>query len=302
MSIISKPTVTPNRVGILVAYLGSHGEEGMLPAELDDILSPAAVGSHGLEEAPTDSDSATVRELREEARALGLLEDADGGRIRVPEGLRQLAGPSLREYLDLALTSPDRADQHGQLAFTRALCWFLAQDPASPPGWRDTSRLIVGQQLVPERQSLVDMNDLGYQNFVYWSRYLGYAWRMRVSLSTSHLEPVVPDPTSVLQGHIQAVLREQRELPIGDLMAAISVRTVVFESGSVREEIDEAFIPTLRRPGYQLSRSTSIALSRLERRGILRIERRADSAHAVSLSLWPDTTPITHIALRRGAA
>jgi hypothetical protein len=51
-----------------------------------------------------------------------------------------------------------------------------------------------------------------------------------------------------------------------------------------------------------ISRSTSIAFTRLERRGLLRFEDLSDAAENFLLDTWPDRRRVSHVTLLRAEA
>ena len=80
-------------------------------------------------------------------------------------------------------------------------------------------------------------------------------------------------------------------------MTEVAELAPVLEGGVARNEV-ESLLPTdKRRPDGHLSRSTSFALERLERRGQVVMERLAD-ASAINLDLHSRVRAISHITWR----
>ena len=95
------------------------------------------------------------------------------------------------EYLQGKLLDPTESAKHGQGAFPGALAWFLCQDPATPLSWRYNYRELVDQDCGPENSSFELRNEASCNQFVYWARFLGFAWRLNIDNRNS----VIPDPT-----------------------------------------------------------------------------------------------------------
>ena len=73
----------------------------------------------------------------------------------------------------------------------------------------------------------------------------------------------------------------------------------VLEWGTARTEVETRLPVQKQRPEGTLSRSTSFALERLERRGRVVLERPAD-ADAINLDLASGLRPISHVTWRSG--
>lgn len=288
MSVISSLPAVPNRVAIVYRFLQGFAD-GIQEDELKAILSPSALKAQDAED---ERGSTMADYVLREARALHLVE-TEGDVVRVPPDLRGMNDAALLGYLERTLLDPVLARDANQEQFPRALAWLLVQDPARPLGFGDNQSQRVVEDCGIDSQSYELTNKARFQNLVYWAQYFGYVWRFELGRSTL----VVPDPTPALDRHIRAVLRERKEVPVGELVTMLAERSPVLENGSVRREVEELLPSDRRRPGSALSRSTSLALLRLRRRGTITLERRAD-APVLGIASWPDMEPVSHIILR----
>jgi hypothetical protein len=241
----------------------------------------------------------------DETLRLGLAERyEDGGsefiRAVAPataSGLAASLADSFRSRLEGILFDPVTAGETGQLQFARALAWFLSQDPEHPFDFDQNASERIEEQCGPEVNSFELTNASRAQNFFYWARYLGYAWYVGI---VNNPAIIVPDPTAALERHLPRLLGNGRTLPLSDLIDAWREPCSVLEGGAVRTAVEELLPVTLQRPGGMLSRSTSLALQRLDRRGVIRLERQPD-APLVTLAIWPDPVPFSHITYARTA-
>lgn len=282
MSVIKRILVTPNRVAILFHFLKGFAD-GVKADELEALLNPAALGK-GEEEEGSGSTGAVVLN---EAQKLGLVQDLGDKVVAVPTELRGLDDTGLLDFLEQRLVRPDLAQNCEQEQVPKALAWLLIQDPAQSliwsqrPAW--ATKEIHGYDMT---------NNSRYQNMGYWARYLGYAWRFE--LGNRNL--LVPDPTEALERHLRAILSEGQRMEIAQLVAQLALRSPILEGGSVRQELEERLPAEKRRRSNALSASTSVALMRLSRRGVIHFERAAD-AEAMLLSPWAQSQPISHVEL-----
>jgi len=177
------------------------------------------------------------------------------------------------------------------------LAWLLDQNPKSPIDTRQNVRSTIETQCGPEVNAFELTSASRAQNFYYWARYLGYAWYVGVGDSPTM---IVPDPTAAIERHLSRLMIPGQTWPLVQLVASWGDLSSVLEGGAARTEIEGLMQLALRRPDGMLSRSTSLALERLDRRGIIHLERQAD-APAIMLGVWPDPLPISHVTYLRTA-
>jgi hypothetical protein len=290
VSVITNLPVVPSRIAILYHFLQMY-EKGLSSDELKMYLAPRALQSRGGDEGPATTIADAV--LRE-AKTLGLVEDGEEDGVRVPQERRGMSDSALRDYLEAKLLT--EAEQYGQRLFPYVLSWFLAQDPAAPlvfsANLRQQAETECGPQIGMQVGSELS-NHSRFENFVYWARYLGYCWRLQVA----NQGMVVPDPTAVLERHLLSMLKQRIEVTVEGLLDVLGDLSPVLDGGRVREELEGVLPLEKQRVEGALSRTTSLGLLQLERKGVITLERRHD-APAVRLTSWPDERPVSHIILR----
>lgn len=303
MSVISSVTVTPNRIEIIARYLESLGEGGIARDDLLARLSPRALRKAGAagdgEEVGEGRSSVPVEALAETLR-LGIAERFDDNGT---ERVRYAAVPvpftgSLLERLESILLDADKAEASGQREFRRALAWFLTQNPERPIDSQQGVRSKIEDQCGTEVNVFELTSPPRAQNFYYWVRYLGYGWYVDVGGDSPTM--IVPDPTAALARHLSHMMSPGQTWPLTRLVQEWGDVSPVLEGGSARSEVENLLLPTLRRKANMLSRSTSIAIQRLDQRGVIRLDRQAD-AQATLLDCWPDPLPFSHITYLRMA-
>jgi len=302
VSVISSVTVTPNRVEIIARYLESRGERGVARDDLIAQLSPAALrrtGSSGDGDEVGEGRASVATEALKETLLLGLAEsfyDNDTESVRFVVPLGQKTAPLL-ERLETILLDGDTAEKTKQHEFRRALAWLLAQNPERPIAARQNVSPLIEKQCGTEVNAFELTNESRAQNFYYWARYLGYAWYVGVGDSPTM---IVPDPTAAIERHLSHLMSPGQTWPLEQLVASWGRVCPVLEGGTARSEVEELMQTPPRRSKETLSRSTSLALERLDRRGVIKLDRQAD-AKAVVLETWPDLQPFTHVTYLRTA-
>lgn len=286
MSVISEFAVVPNRVEAVHRYLLER-ENGETADELRGMLSPPSLrGGDGSE---------YVDVLIRGCTKLGVIVQGDGNRLRVADALRTTsiqAATKLRVHLERVLLHPNEAEGADQTEVPRVLAWFLTQDPTRPLEFENVKNR-VDEQLGADAGALSLTNPQRFQNFVYWARYLGFAWRYKLDR-----EWVVPDPTAALERHLPQVFPNNDAVPVSEALDRWHAVLPVLDGGEARVELERALHSGGPEPGV-LSRSTSLALERLRGRGMLRFDLRSD-ATVWSLDTWPQRSAVSHLAALRG--
>ena len=293
MSVISTGEPTPNRIEIVARAVATRGEAGIPADELRRRISPAPLQRGGQTQHERDAESQLVARVLSEALALGLVWRDAQDRYYPGDGLPAEGADSFRAHLAAILLDPGRAERAGQEHVPRALAWFLEQDPTRPVRFTGDD---VPERIKREYGEDVDSFGLTNENprwhqFTYWACYLGYAWRLSYSPTS---EFVVADPTEALERILAPLLHERGELPIRDARAAWATASPVLDGGAVRSELYE--LRTKRPPDDRtpLSASTSLALRRLEERGLMRLHE-ASNAPTLLLTLGGRTQPVSHL-------
>lgn len=276
MSVLTSLEVVPSRVMAAVRYL--DGREGVSDDEFRAALSPPSLGQ---------SREAFGRFLNELKR-LPLFE-FEGGYWRLDSDTS--GSTDVLRRLEWALLSPmELAKGSGNENLAPAVAWFLMQDPARPLSIGNWSGLV--ERDCPGEDSYDLSNEERCRQFGYWAVFFGFGWR----LETGRGQTLVPDPTVALRRHLQEALDAGERVSPVDALMRIAMTSPVFEGGRVRESLQDLSNPQTPRPITTLSRSTSLALERLAEEGAIRLESDAD-APAVTLDLWPDRRPITHVVI-----
>ena len=141
-----------------------------------------------------------------------------------------------------------------------------------------------------EGQSYELTNRARCNQFVYWARFLGFAWRLNID----GRNVVIPDPSKAMARTLGSWEELSDWQPIGDVMSRLAEELPVLEGGAVRTEIESRLGPEKRREGELISRSTSFALRRLERAGQIQMDRQAD-ALALNLDFGAELRAVSHI-------
>ena len=293
MSIITSLTATPNRMWIIRTYLGQLGPSGVDVEELRRLLSPRSLRSRQTDEDPDSTGTSIGDQVIAEMRNLGLAERTPDGTLTVAASHPIEDEDGMLGYLEARLLEPASAEQSGQRSFPMALSWFLSQDPRSPLMWRSNYVAQVQADCGADTGSFELTNGARFQQFVYWARYLGFAWRMQIRNSNV----VIPDPTAAIARHLPSVIGARGPRPLEEAMGDLAEILPVLEGGTARAQL-EAMLTTHKRLGVgYLSPSTSFALQRLEQLGQVSLQRMAD-ATAISLDLASGLRPVSHIDWR----
>ncbi len=282
MSVISNLPATPNRIEIVYRYLSTCDDLGVPKVDLHRMLCPPALKG------------GIANDVVNEANQLGLIEVMANGNYRLSSDLSQIPNLNFLEWLELRLLDLVQAEQAGQSNFPYALAWLLEQDPAKPFEFGDNITDLIAAQCGTDVEAFEMTNRARSQNFVYWAQYLGYAWRLKVG----NVETIMPDPTQAIERHLPQLFEKSSELLIEDLLHTWAIQCPVLEGGAARRKIAERCQNSTPRDPKTLSRSTSIALLRLQKRGAIKLERRAD-AIAYTLNIKPNPMPISHITWRK---
>lgn len=289
MSVITSVTAVPNRMTIVWALLVERGKEGIVAEELASLVRPVALQRRQGDGSEPGS-AVMFNEVITEMQNLGIITRTREGLVTLTPEAPTRDSSSLIEYIERILLDPESAVEHGQRSFAEAMAWFLTRDPYRPLPWKGGYKGQVSEDCGEDTGAFDLTDEARSQQFVYWAVYLGFAWR----LSVPSQEAVFPDPTAVLARNLPSIILSKDPLPIAELMASVAERFPVFEGGRAREKIESLLPANLRRHERQLSRSTSLALERLEVKGLLSMERVAD-APAFNLDSGSRPRPVSHV-------
>lgn len=296
MSVLNNFPAMPNRIAIACEYLYYLGPDGELRDNIETQLSP-------LKKADSDeigSGKTMAEDVLNEMDKLGFLTQVSAGKITLMEDIRNISSPQiswqqlLRPILRQRLTFPDLAEKHRQEEIPDAIAWLLAQDPFDPlPFSGGIHATRVAKQL-GENDPLRSVigNNSRYQNLIYWARYLGFAeW---VAGKAGNV--VIPDPTYAISECLARIFDKEGELAILTFVQRMSDAFPVLEEGSARRNLEMRLAGEFQRKDQHLSRSTSLALMRLQLRGKLSL-RTASDAQTWILDLGKETKAVSHVRL-----
>lgn len=290
MSVLTRLEATPSRVAHLLSILADR-PSGETEDRLRDFCAPETLLKKDAGD-PYTVFKATLGAARE----LGLCETVED-RIRVRPDLvkRGELAPGFLEALESALLPIEPDASPGQADFARALAWFLMQAPNRPMAFQTNYKSLIERQLQAGAPTFDLINGDRWNTFTYWCRYLGYG----VAVAGRAL---AADPTQALRRLIPRVLKSGRAVPPAAFLGLLAEVTPVFEHGWARQEVEAFGLPSEGREDTRFSRSTSLALTRLEQEGLLRLGYSSDASGMI-LDLGQDSPRrISQVESLRGAA
>ena len=296
MSVITTFTAMPNRLTIVWKYLLECGPNGASSDQLESLISPPSLKRQKPEQEDDEEPGPASRRtgiydgVLTEIQNLGIVEKDDRGILTLSKNAPQKDALSLVEYLERVLLDPELAEEHGQKAFPKAMSWLLTRDPFWPLVFQGGFRAEVTGDCRDDVGSFELTNQARSQQFIHWAIYLGFAWR----LSTGNHDAVFPDPTEALKRNLPLVMPSGSQVPIQEVVGNLADRVPVFEGGGARKEVEGLLHLGKIRQDRTLSRSTSLALERLEQSGLIKMERPAD-APAWNLNRGTGMRPVSHI-------
>lgn len=308
MSVISNLPAMANRFSVACEYLYFLGEGGDSFETIEKQLSPLRSSD---EEEQGDSDDGRAKSSIADAvlfemEKLKLVTRKSKESIALAPEIRELAPKDgdwqkvLRPILFAKLVFPDVASSLGQAEVPDAISWLLAQDPLDPLPWKGA---LHAQRIINQLEDGDPLNGIRnnsrYQNLIYWSRYLGFAEKLSLKSGSLFSDMVIPDPSGAVTACLPSVFRDGNELPIQTFLQRLAELCPVLDAGSARRELEIRLTSQLQRKERHLSRSTSLALFRLQKRGVLELKAVSD-ANTFILDLGKETTPISHISLQGG--
>lgn len=273
MSIISNFTAEPNRLEMVVKYLKSTKKQ-YTKQELEDVFSPSnARGS-----------SSVFREVFTVLESLDLLKtDNDFIKLNLPK-TKQPINVIIRD----AIFNKEFSNKDD---FSLALSWFQSQNSIKNLDWSDNVTNIVNSDLNDNYNELDLTNNSRWQHFGYWCIYLGFATKIYIAEKTY----LCPDPTEAINNEIKNIFTTNKEIRIKEFFLALSNVLPVLDYGNIRIKINESIREGLQLPEDTLSKSTSLALLRLESRNIIKLAHKAD-ADSLLITDGSKNKTISHIS------
>lgn len=274
MSIIGNFTAQPNRVEMLIDFL-KKDKKLYRKSDLEERFSPKS--------------SSVFREVYGIVESLKLVEiEKDIVKLKV-ENPKQLTSQIIKEaiFKDDFMKKDD---------FGLALSWFLVQNTESLNSleWSEQVNNMVLKDLNEEFGELDLTNNSRWQHFGYWAIYLGFATK----ISIAKKDYLCPDPTEAIEHELERIFKESKELLIKDFFEYLVKEIPVLEFGSVRNKILDRAREGLQLPDNLLSFSTSLALLRLEKRGLISLEHKSDADSFSLQNNSENSRIISHIVYR----
>jgi len=302
MALLDPPQILPNVAAVLLRTLrGMDGQEATRD-DLEKVVAPAALqrgerasaspGSRGFEDTLRACVVIGLFERDDDVvRLHPALPEAVRDRRREPDVPRLLRDLVLTEQLNFSLWESNV----GARDLTRALAWYLAQDPLRPPaGWNEPD----GVDLVQERQftasEQVFSNDTRWGAFARWAAFLGFVVRVPREGRTV----LIPDPTAAIRDVAPPLLGSER-VEVNSFVEELARALPVFDGGEYRRAVEARMRPdVVTASSDQLSPSLAHALLRLRDERVLVIEDLADAPMKMRLpdGFGPERT-VTHVSL-----
>jgi hypothetical protein len=208
--------------------------------------------------------------LRETIR-LGLLREQEGG-VSLSDGItpENVSDDGwVRAYLDQSLLIQKEETAENR-SFPYALAWLLGQSAGEIMPWNSDQHLRMEQQL--EGTDLYEVtNKERFAMLCYWGRYLGFVTR----LGHGDGNIAVPDPTEAIVRRLPGVFTDTPRITLGLFFDRLATECTVLERGVVRRVVEER--ARVKRSDNEISSATSLALWRLEKRGLLHLVQDADA-------------------------
>ena len=278
MSLISVLEPVPSRVRALVRLVAAEG--AMSREDLRSRMVPVGEGKQ-------------FDNLVRETIRLGLLSGEDG-KVRLGAGIKVkdvVDDDSFVVITDRALLcEPLPEGDNRPVAF--ALAWLLSRQPGLDLEWNgEYTPLMLAEMEGDEVYDLTNASRCAM--LAYWARFLGYAEGLQWGGKTL----VVPDPTEAIARRLNAVFGHDATLPVALFFDRLATHCPVLEGGSVRIAIDARL--RRKRERYALSPATSLALLRLEKRGLLKLETRSDAEVWLVDLMYEAPRRLSHMDLAR---
>jgi hypothetical protein len=302
MALLNPPQILPNVAAVLLrAVRGAEGQQASKD-ELARAVAPAALqrgeggasgpGSKGFEDTLT---ACVVIGLFERdgdlIRLHPQLADDLSDRRKDPDPRRLLRELILAEQRNFGLWD----STEGARDLTRALAWYLAQNPLRPPGgWNEPAGVDLVQEAQFAASERVFSNDTRWGAFTRWAMFLGFAVRMPRDSRTV----LVPDPTAAIRDVGSALFGSGRT-EIGAFVEELGRTLPVLDGGEYRRAVEARMrSDTVSTSSDQLSPSLAHALLRLRDERFLVIEDLADAPMKMRLpdGFGPERT-VTHLSL-----
>lgn len=273
MALLNPPEYVPQVARFIYRYLLSVEGRRCSRDQLTRAVAPP-----GLEKSSTGGTPEFDKTLRL-CVDLGLVMEEKGGielSRELPEDARspRVGDRTFRRTMADCVFAPSQyveGTQTGTTDFVDAVSWFLTLDPLAPlAGWEAVQS--IQSRSFASREDRPIKNDARWQTFRRWALFLGFA----SAVPGPNSDCLVPDPTDAIDWRLDELTERATEWSAIDFVESLSVMVPVLDRGSfnVRFRDRHGFDPLSE---SEVSPSLALALERLESRGRLRIENRADT-------------------------
>lgn len=289
MSIVTVAEAVPNRLFAIYSTLLSRSSGETRERLKAQMVPPSLRG--GRDNQSTAVFDASLRETR----AIGLVTE-DNDTLIVSPSARAASGKgnedAFRAYILKVLCDDELSQETAQSNVAPAIAWLLMQDPLRPLPWSENPLPIITRQLGGG-----DNFDLGnasrLQTLAYWARHLGFA-----RLVGAGQVYIVPDPHDAIERLLPDVFDKDTALRASEFRKRLATLCPLLEDGVIRTRIEQQTREDIVRANSQrLSRSTSIALLRLEASGEIEFEQRSDAEVGI-LDLGTSERRFSHVIMR----
>jgi hypothetical protein len=243
---------------------------------------------------PAAENAGQFNNLIRETIRLGLIVEADGT-VSVNQNLTPkdiVDDVSFLAFVEKVLLA-DESETSENRPVRYATSWLLAQSPGMLIGWNSDQHLNMQEQM--EGDDCYDVTNEGrFAMLCYWARYLGYA----ESLSIGNTNAVVPNPTEAIARRLESLFTDSPRLSIPRFLDLLSRDCPILETGSVRKRVEDRM--RQKRSPNVLSPATSLALWRLEARGLVSLTHASDAetwlmSSSIASAGAGKTRPVSHI-------
>ena len=280
MALLNPPEQRASMISIIILYLAQcHDQSDERPRIVDAVSPPSLSNSpHSLQH-DARCNLASVIEIGLAIR--------DGDRVTLSpestaaasEGIAAIVALLRQRVLSEDLNYALWGSQAGARDLTNALAWFLTFDSTKAPiRWEGDPPSVESLQEDDFGARLRDGDDASgwpisnatrWNAFQRWACSLGFAWR-------SPTGRLVPDPTPAVRDSLPLIFESGSTLDGPSFVATLGVQLPVLEFGSYRQLVEKNWSRSSDSQGT-LSAATTDALRRLESKGYLVFENRADA-------------------------
>lgn len=283
MSVVTTATAVPSRLlAIYGALCGS--ESGEARAHLEAIATPPSLDRKGGDDEDQGEGNTTLfSHTLNEAKRLQMVHEADGQLTLSSEARgdwrkRDDTERCFKQFLYRTLFDPHLAKKTQHTGWGLALSWFLSTSPLRPLSFSTAPIDALKAEFGARYTETEITSNSSYQNFLYWARYLGFASIVGDQLGQRR---VLADPTRAIERALPTIFAEARQMPADSFFIRLAQIYPVFETGSMREQLDGLRLTPPQDSERRVTIATSLALQRLVDRKRLLLSPIADAASRV---------------------